>query len=152
MNLPTTLRSGYLLVLPSAVLALARTNFIHNLTVVVLRLNNKRVVLVGDFNVAHKEIDLARPQQNQHNIMFTFEEREQLDKLVGVGYTDTFRRNHPEGNHFTWWSYTVNAREGNLGWRIDYIFVSRALETKLKDAFILPGVKGSDHCPIGIEI
>jgi len=113
---------------------------------------NKKAVLIGDFNIAHKEIDLARPKQNQNNIMFTPEERKQIDKLVGLGFTDTFRKFHTEGGHYTWWPYFANARKRNLGWRIDYAFTSGPLTPRVKDAFILPDVMGSDHCPIGIEV
>jgi len=114
-------------------------------------LKNKNVILIGDFNIAHEEIDLARPKQNKNNIMFTPEERKQFDKLIDLGFTDTFRKFHPEGNHYTWWPYFTNARERNLGWRIDYAFVSKSLMLNLKKAFILSEVKGSDHCPIGVE-
>lgn len=116
------------------------------------KMRGERVILIGDFNVAHKEIDLARPKQNQKNIMFTQEEREQLDKFIALGFTDSFRKFHPEGGHYTWWPYFANARERNIGWRIDYAFFSKHLSTKMKEAFILPQVKGSDHCPIGLKI
>lgn len=116
------------------------------------KIKDKNLILVGDFNTAHQEIDLARPKENQNNIMFTPQEREQLDKLVNSGFTDTFRRFHQGNGHYTWWSYANDARERNLGWRIDYAFVSQPLRPKLKNAFILPKVTGSDHCPIGIEI
>lgn len=115
------------------------------------RVHRKRVVLIGDLNVAHQEIDLARPKQNRNNIMFTLEERRQIDRLVKLGFIDSFRRFHPEGGHYSWWPYGYKARERNLGWRIDYAFVSRPLVTKLKKTFILLKVKGSDHCPIGLE-
>lgn len=113
---------------------------------------DKKVILIGDFNIAHKEIDLARPKQNQNNIMFTSEERKQIDKIISLGFADTFRRFNKEKNCYTWWPYFVNARERNLGWRIDYVFSSKQITAKLKSAFILNEVKGSDHCPIGIEI
>lgn len=116
------------------------------------KLKNQKVILIGDFNIAHQEIDLARPKQNKKNIMFTPEERKQIDRIMGMGFIDTFRNFHQEGGHYTWWPYFANARARNLGWRIDYAFVSRKLTPKLKDAFILPHVKGSDHCPIGVEI
>jgi len=116
------------------------------------KVKNKNVILSGDFNVAHQEIDLARPKQNQNNIMFTPEERKQIDALIKLGFVDTFRKFHPDGGHYTWWPYMANARQRNLGWRIDYIFVSKALAPKLKNAFILKDIVGSDHCPIGIEI
>lgn len=113
---------------------------------------DKRIILVGDFNIAHQEIDLARPKQNNNNIMFTPEERKQIDKMIDLGFIDSFRKFNKEGGHYTWWPYFANARERNLGWRIDYAFVSKSLELKLKDAFILEKVKSSDHCPIGIEL
>ena len=109
-------------------------------------------ILVGDFNVAHKEIDLARPKENQKNTGFTLPEREKIDKLLELGFVDSFRKFHKEGGHYTWWSNFANARIRNLGWRIDYCFVSQNLAGKLKDAFILPNVFGSDHCPLGIDI
>ena len=115
------------------------------------RIKDKNVILVGDFNIAHQEIDLARPKQNQNNIMFTPEERKQIDKIINSGFVDTFRKFNKEGKNYTWWPYFVNARERNLGWRIDYIFVSKRLVPKPRDAFILSKVMGSDHCPIGID-
>lgn len=117
------------------------------------RLKDKKVVLIGDFNIAHQEIDLARPKDNQNNTMFTSLERKQIDKIIALGFTDTFRKLHREkGGHYTWWPYFYNARSRNLGWRIDYAFISKPLAPHLKKAFILPKVMGSDHCPIGIEI
>lgn len=113
---------------------------------------NEKLILIGDFNVAHKEIDLTRPKQNRNNIMFTPKERKQIDKLLKLGFMDSFRKFHKKGGHYTWWPYAYKAKERNLGWRIDYAFVSKSLAPKLKNAFILPNVPGSDHCPIGIEI
>jgi len=110
------------------------------------------VILIGDFNIAHTELDLARPKQNQNNIMFTPEERRQLDKIVKLGFTDTFRLFHKDGGHYTWWPYFANARARNLGWRIDYCFTSKSLTPKVKEAFIMPEAFGSDHCPIGIDM
>ncbi len=110
------------------------------------------LLLVGDFNVAHKEIDLARPKDNKNNIMFTPEERKQIDKLIELGFTDTFREFNKEGGNYSWWPYFANARARNLGWRIDYCFTSKNLTPKLKNGFILPDVMGSDHCPLGVEI
>lgn len=112
----------------------------------------KESILIGDFNIAHSEIDLERPRNNQNNIMFTKEERGLIDKLESLGYVDTFREFNDNGGNYTWWPYMANARERNLGWRIDYCFVSKGLEDKLKSAFILPNVMGSDHCPIGIDL
>lgn len=117
------------------------------------KLKGKKVVLVGDLNIAHKEIDLARPEGNKNNIMFTSEERAMLDRLVELGYVDAFREFHEEGGHYTWLSYFKGARERGLGWRIDYIWVSANLRRCLKDAFILSDIQlGSDHCPTGVEI
>lgn len=116
------------------------------------KIKDENLVLIGDFNIAHQEIDLARPKENLDNTMFTREERKQIDKIIGLGFTDSFRKFHKQGGHYTWWPYFANARERNLGWRIDYGFTSKGLTPKLKDAFILSEVKGSDHCPIGIEM
>lgn len=113
---------------------------------------NRRLILAGDFNVAHTEIDLARPKENQNNIMFTPPERERISKLIKIGFVDTFRKFHSEGGNYTWWLYFANARARNIGWRIDYIFASKPMMPKIKDAFILPKVMGSDHCPTGIEM
>lgn len=113
---------------------------------------HKNIILVGDFNIAHQEIDLARPKQNQKNIMFTTEERAQISKIIKTGFVDTFRKFHKKGGHYTWWPYRFNAKKRNLGWRIDYVFVSKKMAPKLKRAFILNKVEISDHCPIGIEI
>lgn len=112
----------------------------------------RNVVLVGDFNIAHQELDLARPKQNQKNTMFTPAEREQITKLADFGFVDTFRHFNPREKQYTWWPYFYQARERNIGWRIDYVFVSRELISKVRNAFILPEVKGSDHCPVGVEI
>lgn len=116
------------------------------------RLGKKHVVLAGDLNIAHAEIDLARPKENKSNTMFTPEERHQLDILESLGFVDSFRESHATGGHYSWWPYFANARERNLGWRIDYVFISQTLLPKLKNAFILPAVTGSDHCPVGIDL
>lgn len=116
------------------------------------RQEKQKLVLIGDFNIAHQEIDLARPKQNKNNIMFTQEERKQIDRLINLDFTDSFRQFHQEGGNYTWWPYFANARQRNLGWRIDYAFISKTLIPNLEDAFILSEIKGSDHCPIGIEI
>jgi exodeoxyribonuclease-3 len=115
-------------------------------------IKQKNIVLVGDFNIAHAEIDLARPKENRDNTMFTPEERKQLDKMESLGFIDSFRKLHVSGGHYSWWPYFANARERNLGWRIDYVFLSKNLAPKLKESFILPTVMGSDHCPVGAEI
>ncbi len=115
------------------------------------KIKAKNIILIGDFNIAHEEIDLARPKQNKNNIMFTAEERKQIDKLTEIGFVDTFRKFNKKPGNYTWWPYFAKARERNLGWRIDYVFVSSALAEKVKNAFILTAVMGSDHCPIGIN-
>jgi exodeoxyribonuclease-3 len=116
------------------------------------KIKDKNIVLVGDFNIAHKEIDLARPKNNKNNIMFTPEERKQIDYLLESGFMDSFRQFNADNGHYTWWPYMANARKRNIGWRIDYLFISKLLKNKLKKSFILENVKGSDHCPVGIDI
>ena len=113
---------------------------------------NKCIILTGDFNIAHQEIDLARPKQNYNNTMFTAEERKQIDRIISMNFIDSFRVFNKKSGNYTWWANFANARNRNLGWRIDYVFVSQKLMPNLKKAFILPKVKGSDHCPVGIEI
>ncbi len=113
---------------------------------------NKKIVICGDFNIAHKPIDLARPEQNVNNTMFTMEERKMIDRLLDLGFIDSFRKFNQSSGHYTWWLRGYEARERNVGWRIDYIFISKNLENKLKNAFILSEVEGSDHCPVGVEI
>ena len=116
------------------------------------KIKNRNIILAGDFNIAHKEIDLERPKQNQNNTMFTPEERKQIDKIIKLGFIDTLRKFHKEKGNYTWWPYFNRARERNLGWRIDYIFISKTLIPKIKNAFILKKTTGSDHCPIRIDI
>lgn len=110
------------------------------------------LVVTGDFNIAHHEIDLARPKQNLHNIMFTPEERTKIDKLIHLGFIDTFREFNRRCGQYTWWPYAHNARQRNLGWRIDYTFISPALKSHLKKSSIHANVFGSDHCPIELEL
>jgi len=112
----------------------------------------EKIVLVGDFNVAHTELDIARAKANEKNVGFTKEERQKITNLLDVGLVDTFRVFNKQGGHFTWWRPFANARENNVGWRIDYVFISKSLQKNLKSAFILPKVLGSDHCPVGIDI
>ncbi len=112
----------------------------------------KPVIVCGDFNVAHTEIDLARPKQNVKNPGFTPEERAGFQAYIDAGFIDTFRVFEKSPGHYTWWSFRANARARNIGWRIDYVVVSKSLQKRLKKAYILPKVMGSDHCPIGIEI
>jgi exodeoxyribonuclease-3 len=129
-----------------------KLKFYDYLTKYLGKIKNKPIILAGDFNVAHKEIDLAQPKENQDSIMFTPKERQQIDKMLDLGFVDTFRQFHKEGGNYTWWAYYSFARQKGLGWRIDYFFTSESLEKKLKKAFILDKVMGSDHCPVGIEI
>jgi exodeoxyribonuclease-3 len=110
----------------------------------------KPVVFCGDLNVAHQEIDLARPEANRGTHGFTDQERDGFSKLLRSGFVDSFRLLHPESGHYTWWSVPTRARERNIGWRIDYVCISERLRDKLRSAFILPEVQGSDHCPVGI--
>jgi len=113
---------------------------------------DKNIILTGDFNIAHQEIDLARPKNNKNNIMFTQKERKQIDEVMDLGFTDTFRKFNQKPDNYTWWPYMANARDRNLGWRIDYTFTSKKLTSKLKKSFILNKVKGSDHCPVGVNV
>lgn len=109
----------------------------------------KPVILCGDLNVAHKEIDLKNPKTNMGNAGFTNEEREKFGALLDSGFIDTFRYFHPdEPGRYSWWSYRFNARKNNAGWRIDYFLVSEALKDKLVSADILSDIQGSDHCPV----
>lgn len=113
----------------------------------------KPIVVCGDFNIAHRSIDLARPKQNIHNTGFLPEERAFLDKFVAMGYVDTFRHIHGEKEgQYSWWSYKTRAREKNIGWRIDYFFVSQELLPAVRDAWIEKDVYGSDHCPVGLSL
>lgn len=117
-----------------------------------LRASGRHVIIGGDYNTAHHEIDLARPNENRDTSGFLPIEREWIDRIVDRGYVDTFRYFEPGPDHYTWWTYRAGARQRNIGWRIDYLFCDDGYVPRLKDAFILPGVLGSDHCPVGIEI
>ncbi len=113
----------------------------------------KPVILCGDLNVAHKEIDLKNPKTNRKNAGFTDEERNKFTALTKAGFTDTFRYFYPDlEGAYSWWSYRFHAREKNAGWRIDYFLVSQSLNSNLKDAVIYKNILGSDHCPIGLLI
>lgn len=113
----------------------------------------KPVVICGDMNVAHKEIDIANPASNRHNPGFTDEERECFSALLDAGFVDTFRHLHPDAKDaYSWWSYRFRAREKNIGWRIDYFLVSERLLPRLSKAEIHTDICGSDHCPVSIEI
>jgi len=112
----------------------------------------KPVITCGDFNVAHKEIDLKNPKTNKRNAGFTIEERTTFDNFIQTGFVDTFREFNQEPDQYTWWSFRSAARERNVGWRIDYFLISPSLRNRLKHAFIRQKVMGSDHCPVGITI
>ena len=115
--------------------------------------SKKPVIVCGDLNVAHKEIDLKNPKTNRRNAGFTDEEREKMSQLLDSGFTDTYRHFYPEKQGaYTWWSYMGKARANNTGWRIDYFLCSKGLDSRLKSASIYPEILGSDHCPVGIEI
>ena len=110
----------------------------------------KPVILCGDLNVAHEEIDIKNPKTNRHNAGFTDEERARFSTLLKSGFTDTFRYLYPEEVKYSWWSYRFQARQKNAGWRIDYFVVSDRLRPQLSDALIHTDVLGSDHCPVAL--
>ncbi len=112
----------------------------------------KPVIFCGDFNVAHTELDLARPKENRGKKGFTDEERAGFDAMVASGFVDTFRLFNFENGHYTWWSHFGNARERNVGWRIDYVMATDAIKPLIKNARIHPDVYGSDHCPVSVEL
>jgi len=114
--------------------------------------SKKPVIFCGDLNVAHKEIDLKNPKTNHRNPGFTDEERSSFDNIVNAGFIDTFREFNNDGGHYTWWSYMFQARQKDIGWRIDYFCISESLKPHLKDAYILKDVLGSDHAPVVLEI
>jgi exodeoxyribonuclease-3 len=117
-----------------------------------LKKQGKNIIVCGDVNTAHKEIDIARPKENEKISGFLPEEREWIDKFLSDGYVDTFRMFNNEPENYTWWDMITRARDRNVGWRIDYFYVNEEFKKNVKDAFILADVMGSDHCPIGIEI
>ena len=113
----------------------------------------KPVIICGDLNCAHQEIDLKNPKSNMRNAGFTKEERDKMTELLDTGFTDFFRRLYPDKHDaYTWWSYFSGARERNIGWRIDYFLGSDRLRENVSDALIYPGIYGSDHCPVGLLI
>jgi len=112
----------------------------------------KNILVCGDFNIAHTEIDLARPKDNENHAGYYPEEREAMTRFLDAGFVDTFRMFCKEGGHYTWWSYRTRARERNIGWRIDYHVVNEGFKKHVKNSWILSDVYGSDHCPIGIEL
>ena len=117
-----------------------------------LRGQGRELVITGDVNTAHKPIDLKNPKANQKNSGFLPKERAWVDKFIEHGYVDSFRAFNEDPDQYTWWSYRFNVRAKNVGWRIDYFFVTEGLMKKVKDSFITPEVMGSDHCPIGLDI
>ncbi|MFZ5516847.1 MAG: exodeoxyribonuclease III [Candidatus Zhuqueibacterota bacterium] len=117
-----------------------------------LKQQGRSLIVCGDVNTAHKEIDLARPRENEKSSGFLPEERAWIDRLLSHGFVDTFRLFHSEQDQYTWWDMKTRARERNIGWRIDYFYVSEDLRDNVKAAYILPDVMGSDHCPIGIDV
>ena len=112
----------------------------------------RAVVLCGDFNIAHRDIDLAHPRENRRTSGFLPDERSLVDAFLEAGLVDVFREGCAEGGHYTWWSHRADARERNLGWRIDYFLVSRALMPRVLAAEIHPAVTGSDHCPVSLDL
>jgi exodeoxyribonuclease-3 len=117
-----------------------------------LKAKGEKLIICGDFNTAHKEIDLARPKENEDVSGFLPEERAWMDKFVAHGFVDTFRHFNKEPNHYTWWSLRTRARERNIGWRLDYIFVTENLVASVTEASIRSDVMGSDHCPVEIRL
>ena len=115
--------------------------------------SKKPIIVCGDLNVAHKEIDLKNPKTNRRNAGFTDEERDKMSVLLDSGFIDTYRHFYPDKEGaYTWWSYMGKARANNTGWRIDYFLCSKILDSRLKSASIYPEILGSDHCPVGLEI
>jgi exodeoxyribonuclease-3 len=123
--------------------------FIEYLSKIISKIK-KPIVIGGDFNVAHKEVDLAKPKENKENIMFTNEERKQIDKIIELGFVDAYRKFYKKEG-YTWWLRGFDAKQRNIGWRIDYIFISKELESHLKNAWV-PNLDISDHCPVVIEL
>ncbi len=117
-----------------------------------LKKKGKKIIFCGDVNTAHKEIDLTHPKNNEKISGFLPIERKWIDRVIKDGYLDTLREFHPEPELYSWWDYKTRARERNVGWRIDYFFLRKELKKHLKDAYVLPEVMGSDHCPVGITL
>lgn len=115
-------------------------------------LSDKPVILTGDFNVARDDLDVCKPSQNKKNIMFTQAERDLINKICQIGYTDVFRNLYPDKREYTWWTYAYNARQRNIGWRIDYFFVSDRILPRVKDIVVEKKQQGSDHCPVTIYL
>ncbi len=117
-----------------------------------LRKKCKNLIFLGDVNTAHQEIDIARPKENEKRSGFLPIEREWIDRAISRGYVDTFRHFHPDKIQYSWWDLKTRARERDVGWRIDYVFVTQEMVKSVKGAFILSDVMGSDHCPVGIKL
>ncbi len=117
-----------------------------------LRKGGYRVLVIGDLNTAHREIDLARPKANQKTSGFCPEERAEIDRWIAAGWIDTFRAFEAGPGHYSWWSQRFGVREKNIGWRLDYVLATPAAMKFVRNAFILPDVKGSDHCPVGVDL
>jgi exodeoxyribonuclease-3 len=117
-----------------------------------LKKKGEKLIVCGDFNTAHTEIDLARPKENEKVSGFLPVEREWMGRFISHGYIDTFRRFNNEPGHYTWWDMKTRARERNIGWRLDYFLVSEDLISSVSNAFIMPDIQGSDHCPVGIVL
>ncbi len=118
-----------------------------------LRKQGKKLIICGDFNTAHREIDPRNPKENEKTSGFLPIERQWIDKFIEHGYVDIFRALHPdEPGHYSWWTFRFNARARNIGWRIDYFFVSDDFVDSVKDAYLMPEVTGSDHCPVVLEV
>ncbi len=117
-----------------------------------MRRGGYRVLVMGDWNTAHREIDLARPRENQQISGFLPEERAEIDRWLGAGWVDCFRRFEKGPGHYSWWSQRFGVRERNVGWRIDYVLASPPAMRYVADAFIQPEVMGSDHCPVGVDV
>ncbi|HEY1100604.1 MAG TPA: exodeoxyribonuclease III, partial [Myxococcota bacterium] len=116
------------------------------------RVAGGRILVMGDMNTAHTEIDIARPKENAKTSGFTPVERAELDRWIKAGWIDTFRQYVKEGGHYSWWSSRFGVREKNIGWRIDLVLASLGASRFLKDAWILKDVKGSDHAPVGVDL
>ncbi|MDY0140199.1 MAG: exodeoxyribonuclease III [Candidatus Izemoplasmatales bacterium] len=130
-----------------------RMEFEDNFREYLVRLDKKKpVILCGDLNVAHTEIDLKNPKSNEKNPGFSIEERTKFQELLDAGFTDSFRYLYPDTIKYTWWSYRFNARANNSGWRIDYFVVSNRIKEKIKEVKLLNEVLGSDHCPVEIDL
>ena len=130
-----------------------RMNFEDNFRDYLVRLDQvKPVILCGDLNVAHNEIDLKNPKSNEKNPGFSIEERTKFQELLDAGFTDTFRYLYPDTVKYTWWSYRFNARANNAGWRIDYFVVSKRIQDEIIEVKLLNEIAGSDHCPVEIEL